>query len=268
MAPYLELGLCCTCLALCFLWRKGEKVAQTVLITGGAKGIGKEISIQLAKEGFQVVIDYYHSEQAAHEIQKMLQEQNLLVDIFKADVSKREQVKKLTDFAIQKYGKIDILINNAGIDEMKLFTEISDEDWDNMINTNLYSAFCVTQEVTKEMIKNKRGCIINISSIWGLVGASCETHYAISKAGMDAMTKSLAKELGPSGIRVNSIAPGFIDTSMNEKLEEQDKKQIIGETPLGKIGTPKDIVRGVKWLIEDDFTTGQIISINGGWIIT
>ena len=130
---------------------------------------------------------------------------------------------------IKKYGKIDVLINNAGISENKLFTNVTDEDWNRMINTNLYSAFCVSQEVIPYMIHEKNGCIINISSVWGIVGSSCETIYSIAKAGIDGMTKSLAKELGPSNIRVNSIAPGIIDTEMNKNLTDEDIKNIKEE---------------------------------------
>ena len=134
-----------------------------------------------------------------------------------------------------------------------------------MINTNLNSVFYMTQEACKNMIQNKKGCIINISSIWGVVGASCEVHYSVSKAGIDAMTKSLAKEMGPSNIRVNSIAPGIIDTKMNKKLSQEEINNIKEEIQLEKIGRVQDIEKCVEWLIEDEYTTGQIISINGGW---
>ena len=168
---------------------------------------------------------------------------------------------------IKKYGKIDVLINNAGISENKLFTNVTDEDWNRMINTNLYSAFCVSQEVIPYMIHEKNGCIINISSVWGIVGSSCETIYSIAKAGIDGMTKSLAKELGPSNIRVNSIAPGIIDTDMNKNLNENDIEVIKEEIPLNRIGVSADIAKCAKWLIEDNYTTGQVININGGWYI-
>ena len=136
-----------------------------------------------------------------------------------------------------------------------------------MINTNLNSVFYTTQEVVKNMIHNKNGCIINISSIWGIVGASCEVHYSVSKAGIDAMTKSLAKELGPSNIRVNSIAPGIIKTNMINNLSEEEIEEIRKEIPLQKIGKTENITKCIKWLIEDEYTTGQVISINGGWVI-
>ena len=148
-----------------------------------------------------------------------------------------------------------------------MFQDVTDDDWEEIINTNLKSAFYMSQAVLPTMIHKKSGLIINISSIWGQVGASCETVYSISKAGVDAMTKSLAKELGPSNIRVNSIAPGVIDTAMNSMLDEHIKNEIRNETPLGKIGRPIDIYKCVKWLIEDEFTTGQVIPVNGGYVI-
>ena len=148
-----------------------------------------------------------------------------------------------------------------------MFNDITDEDWQDMINTNLNSVFYATQEVLPNMIHNKNGCIINISSVWGMVGASCEVAYSVSKAGIDGMTKSLAKELGLSNIRVNSVAPGVIDTDMNSHLDNAIKEEIKNDTPLNKIGRPIDIYRCVKWLIEDEFTTGQVISPNGGYVI-
>lgn len=241
---------------------------KTILITGASRGIGKELAKHLARKNYRIIANYNKSEENAKNLQEELKKENIEIDIFKANVSNRQEVKELINFAINKYGKIDILINNAGISENKLFTDVTDEDWNKIISNNLYSAFCVTQEVLPNMIHNKSGCIINISSIWGLVGASCESIYSISKAGIDAMTKSLAKELGPSNIRVNSIAPGFINTEMNKHLRDDDIKSIIEETPLQKIGLPQDIARCVSWLVEDSFTTGQIISINGGWVIT
>ncbi len=240
---------------------------KTVIVTGGSKGIGASIVKILAEEGFNVVLNYNKSEELAKKIQEECTQKGYSVEIYKADVTKREETKKLVEFAINKFGNIDVLVNNAGISQIKLFTDITDEDWNNMINTNLNSVFYMTQEVAKNMIHNKKGCIINISSIWGVTGASCEVHYSVAKAGVDAMTKSLAKELGPSGIRINSIAPGIIDTSMNRNLSKEELKQIEEEIPLERIGRTKDIAKCVKWLIEDEYTTGQIISINGGWNI-
>lgn len=240
---------------------------KTVLITGGSRGIGKCIAENLAKDGYNVVLNYNKSEKQAKQIQKELQEQGKNIEIYKADISKREEVKKMIKFTLNKFKNIDILINNAGIAKLQMFNDITDEDWNEMINTNLNSVFYCTQEVLENMVHNKNGCIINISSIWGMVGASCEVAYSVSKAGIDGMTKALAKELGLSNIRVNSVAPGVIDTEMNSNLDGRIKEEIKNETPLNKIGKPIDIYRCVKWLIEDEFTTGQIISPNGGYVI-
>lgn len=236
---------------------------KVVIVTGASRGIGREIAIKLHEKGYIIVANYNNSEKEAKELKEKYN-----IDIFKADVSTREGVKSIAEYTLNKYKKVDILINNAGISEYKLFMDITDRDWNQIINTNLYSAFAMTQEVIGNMIHNKKGCIINISSIWGLVGASLEVAYSVSKAGINGLTKALAKELGPSNIRVNAIAPGIIDTDMNKNIEENTIEELKQEIPLGKIGKTIDIEKCVEWLIEDEFTTGQIISINGGWIIT
>lgn len=242
-------------------------MAKTIIVTGGSRGIGAGIVKLLAEEDNNIVLNYNKSEENAKKIQKEYTDLGKNVEIFKADVTKREEVRRLVEFTIQKYKKIDVLINNAGISQSKLFTEVTDEEWRYVIDNNLTSVFYMSQEVVPHMIQQQSGCIINISSIWGMVGSSCESVYSVSKAGVDGLTKALAKELGPSHIRVNSIAPGLIDTQMNQDLSEEVLEEIKEETPLGKIGTPEDIAKCVKWLIEDEFTTGQIISINGGWVI-
>ena len=243
-------------------------MSEVVIITGASRGIGREIAKRLAIKGLTVVANYNKSEKEAEELKKELEEKGFIIDIVKADVSKREDAKKLVKFALDKYGKIDILINNAGISEYKLFTDETDEDWNKIINTNLYSAFAMSQEVIPNMIHNKKGLIINMSSAWGVVGGSLEVIYSVSKAGVDGLTKALAKELGPSNIRVNSIAPGMIYTKMNSKFTKEELEEIKEEIPLGKIGDTTDVAKCVDWLIEDKYTTGQVISINGGWIIT
>lgn len=242
-----------------------ERVA---IVTGGSRGIGRAIVEKLARKNIKVIANYNQSEEKAKKFKKELEKENIFIDIFKADVSKREEIKNMVDYVIEKYGKIDILINNAGINQEKMFQDITDEDWDNVIKINLYSVFCTTQEVIKYMISQKNGCIINISSIYGINGGSCAVAYSATKAGIDGITKALAKELGPSNIRINSIAPGCINTDMNAYLSEEEWEEIKQETPLEKIGEGIDIAKCVEWLIEDTFTTGQVISINGGLVIT
>lgn len=241
---------------------------KVAIVTGASKGIGREIAKVLAKNNIQVIANYFKSEEQAKSLKEELLKENIEIDIVKADVSKREEAKKLVQYVLDKYKIIDILVNNAGISEYKLFTEETDEDWNRIINTNLYSAFVMAQEVAPTMINQKEGCIINISSVWGMVGAALEVLYSISKAGMDGLTKALAKELGPSNIRVNSIAPGIIATKMIGNLTQKELNEIKEEIPLEKIGDPQDIAKCVKWLVEDNYTTGQVISINGGWIVT
>lgn len=240
----------------------GKKV---ILVTGASRGIGRAIAKHLALNNNIVIANYNESLEAAESLQKELKERDIDIEIYKADVSNREQVKEMIDFAINKYGRIDVLINNAGIDQEKLFQDITDEDFQEVINVNLYSVFCATQEVCKYMINQKQGCIINISSIYGVNGGSGAAVYSASKAGIDGLTKSLAKEFGPSNIRVNSIAPGCINTDMNKYLTKEDIDELKREIPLGRIGEGIDIARCVKWLIEDEYTTGQVIGINGGW---
>ncbi len=238
---------------------------KVVIVTGASRGIGRGIAEYLARNGFLVIANYNKSEKEAEELKQMLANDNIFIDIYKADVSKREEVRELVQYTIDKYGKIDVVINNAGIDQIKMFLDITDDDWDLMIKTNLNSVFYMCQEALPYMIRRKEGSIINISSIWGLKGASCESAYSVTKAGIDALTKSLAKEVGPSNIRVNSIAPGIINTDMNKFLNENEKKEIIDEIPLQRIGKVEDIAQCAKWLIEEDYITGQIIQIDGGW---
>jgi 3-oxoacyl-[acyl-carrier protein] reductase len=240
---------------------------KTVIVTGASRGIGKCIAENLAKENYNVVLNYNKSEAQAKKIKEDLKNQGYKIEIYKADISIREEVKKLINFTIGKFQNVDILINNAGIAKLQMFNDITDKDWNEMINTNLNSIFYTIQETLPTMIHNKCGCIINISSIWGIVGASCEVAYSTSKAGINGLTKALAKELGPSNIRVNAIAPGIINTDMNSNIDKNIIKELKEETPLNKIGEPEDIYKCVKWLIEDNFTTGQVISPNGGYVI-
>ena len=240
---------------------------MVAIVTGGAKGIGRAIVVELAKKGIQVVLNYRHSEKQAIKTKQELLEQGYEIEIYQADVAKKEEVQRLVAYSKEKWGEVDILVNNAGIDKWQLFTDTTDEDWNEMLANNLTSAFYMTKAVVPDMIRKKKGCIINISSIWGITGASCEVAYSVSKAGMDGLTKALAKELAPSNIRVNSIAPGAIDTDMNQNLNKEERKEVENEIPLGRFGTPEDIAKCVMWLVEDNYTTGQVVSPNGGWVI-
>lgn len=247
--------------------REKSIVNKVVVVTGGSRGIGAQIVKTLANENYKVILNYNNSKEQAEKIQQELLEQGNEIEIIKADVSKREETEKLIQFAINKFNKIDVLINNAGISQEGLFTDVTEEEWQKIINTNLNSVFYCNQQALKYMIPEQQGCIINISSIWGETGASCEVAYSTTKAAINGMTKALAKEVGQSNIRVNAIAPGIIDTDMNRNLTNEELEQIKEQIPLNKIGKALDIAKCVKWLIEDEYTTGQIISINGGWYI-
>lgn len=242
---------------------------KTVLITGGSRGIGKAMSETFAKEGYNVLINFNKSENEAKELYTKLSEKNFSVKLFKADISNRADVENMIDYCIKEFGGVDVLVNNAGISQDKLFTDITDEDWDSMMNINLKGSFYCSQVALKYMISEKKGNIINISSIWGISGASCEVHYSITKAGIIGMTKALAKEVGPSNIRVNSIAPGVIDTDMLSEYNKDDINVLVEETPLMRLGTPEDIANCAVFLASDksNFITGQVISPNGGFVI-
>ena len=231
--------------------------AKVVLITGASSGIGLATAELLHEAGFIV---YGTSRRTIDAAQYKFH-------LIELDVNKDDSVAQAIAKVIQNEGRIDVLINNAGISQEGLFTDVTEEEWQKIINTNLNSVFYCNQQALKYMIQEQQGCIINISSIWGETGASCEVAYSTTKAAINGMTKALAKEVGPSNIRVNAIAPGIIDTDMNRNLTNEELEQIKEQIPLNKIGKALDIAKCVKWLIEDEYTTGQIISINGGWYI-
>lgn len=233
------------------------------IVTGGSRGIGAEIVRELVKHNFIVILNYFNSEKEATCLASELS--NIVT--YKADVSNSSEVESLIDFAIDKFRHIDLLVNNAGIDMIKTINDTTDNEFEQIIRTNLFSAFYSSRATSKYMIKEKKGVIINISSIWGLIGASCEVSYSVSKAGLDGLTKSLAKELGPSNIRVNSIAPGIINTDMNKNLKNNDLESIVEEIPLGRIGDVSDVAKCVIDLYNSPYITGQIIQVNGGWNI-
>ncbi len=243
-----------------------EKIA---LVTGGSRGIGRQICIDLAEEGYKVIINYNKSEESAKEVEKTLKKRGLECEIFKADISKEKEVKKMFDFCLEKYKTINLLVNNAGISFEGLITDMAEEDWDKIVNVNLKSVFLCSKEALKTMISAHKGKIINISSMWGVTGGSCEVAYSATKAGIIGFTKALAKEVGPSGINVNAIAPGVIMTDMMNDFTEEDIRVLKEETPIMQLGSPQDISNAVLFLASEksNFITGQIIGVNGGFVI-
>ena len=237
---------------------------KNVLITGASRGIGKAISEEFSRNGYRVFLNYNKSEKEA---QKTASKTGAV--LVKADVSDYNEVKKMADFIHKNYGKIDVIVNNAGISQIKLFTDITEDDWDRMFNINIKGMYIVTRAFISDMISNKNGSIINISSMWGITGESCEVHYSASKAAVIGFTKALAKELGPSGINVNCVAPGVIDTDMNSHLSEEDLNNLKEETPLCRTGSTEDIAKTVYFLASEkaNFITGQVISVDGGIVI-
>lgn len=242
---------------------------KVALVTGASRGIGRSIALELARSGISVAINYHSSEKMAKELLREINKFNDNVNIYKADVSNEIEVSEMVHKIESDLGEIDILVNNAGISQIGLFTDMTSHERDRMIGVNLIGAMNVTKAVLPSMIHYKRGSIINISSMWGEVGASCEVVYSATKAGLIGFTKALAKEVAPSGIRVNCISPGVIDTDMNSELSSADIKELIDEIPLNRIGKPDDIAKAVKFLISDNakYITGQVIGINGGMII-
>ena len=244
-------------------------MSKTVLITGASKGIGAATAILFAEKGYNVVMNYNNSVQSALILQKSLAESGYKVIAYQANVTNRIDVELMVKETIDRFGSIDILINNAGVASQGLFTDISEIEWSEIMDVNLNGVYNVTQAVLPYMIRQKSGSIINISSMWGQVGASCEVAYSAAKAGVIGMTKALAKEVGPSGIRVNCIAPGLIETGMNSELTLEDVAAIVDETPIGRIGSTNDVASSALFLASDDssFITGQVLGVNGGYII-
>lgn len=237
---------------------------KTVLITGGSRGIGRAMVEEFSRAGYSVAFTYKKSESEA----KALSEQTGALAI-RADSTIESEVKSAVKQAVETLGSVDCLINNAGVSSFSLFTDLSLADWNNTLAVNLTGAFLYSKEVIPDMLKRKRGRIINVSSMWGLVGSSCEVHYSTSKAGLIGMTKALAKELGPSGITVNAIAPGVINTEMNNALSEEDITALKEETPLMRIGEGSDVASAALFLAGDgaSFITGEVLNVSGGYVI-
>lgn len=237
---------------------------KTVLITGGSRGIGKELVRHFTKNGYSVAFTFKSS---VDEAAALSLETGALA--IRADSQIEADVKYAVKATIEQFGKIDCLVNNAAISSFSLFTDITLDEWNEMVSVNLTGAFLYSKAVIPDMLKRKSGRIINITSMWGLVGSSCEVHYSATKAALIGMTKALAKELGPSGITVNAVAPGVINTEMNSKLNEEDREQLVNDTPLMRMGEPSDVAEAVFFLAEDgaSFITGEVLNVSGGYVI-
>ena len=242
---------------------------KTILITGASSGIGSATAILFAQKGYQVVINYNKSEESAKILCDSLNSSGYNCIAVKADVSNRAEVDAMFATAQKHFGGVDILVNNAGIAAQKLFTDITTADWEQMLAVNLTGVFNCCQAALHYMIHQKYGNIINVSSVWGQTGASCEVHYSAAKAGVIGLTKALAKDLGPSNIRVNCVAPGVVSTRMNSSLSIQDLSQLTEDTPLGRIADTGEIARTIYFLSSSyaSYITGQIIGANGGFYI-
>lgn len=230
---------------------------KTVLVTGGVRGIGASISLAFLKKGYRVCAAYSKDEENAKKISA------LGVETYRADVSKESDVKTL----FEKIGKVDVLVNNAGVSLIKQIQDVTYEEYDRLMKINVGGAFLCSREAAKRMIDRQSGLIINISSVWGEVGGSCESVYSASKAALIGFTKALAKELGWSGIRVNSISPGVIDTPMNARFLPEEMQALKDEIPMGRLGTGDDVARAALYLEENEYVTGVDIPVNGGFSI-
>lgn len=244
-------------------------MSKTVLITGASRGIGRATALRFAQEGYNIVVNYLRSVDAAYNLLHELQDYPCKAILIQADITNRVQVRGMVSQSITQFGTIDVLVNNSGIAQQKLFTDITEDEWNNMFDVNVKGAFHCCQFVLPGMIHRKEGRVINVSSMWGVTGASCEVHYSASKAALIGMTKALAKEVGPSGITVNCVAPGVIDTDMNASLRPEDLAALREETPLGRLGKPEDIANLIYYLSSEQagFITGQVIGVDGGFVI-
>lgn len=239
---------------------------KCALITGASGGIGSEIALRLAKDGFDIAACYHSDEKSAKELEEKLSLLGTKCRFYKADVSDYNQIKDIFADATEYFGGVSVLVNNAGIAQQKLFTDITEEDFDRITAVNFKGVFNCCKFAVPHMVKEKQGKIINISSMWGVCGASCETVYSATKAAVIGLTKALARELAPSNIQVNCVAPGAIDTKMNNNLSQREKNAFSDEIPMGRFGTPAEIASVVSFLAGSgsDYITAQVITADGG----
>lgn len=246
-----------------------NSVPKAALITGGSRGIGAACARLFARQGYGVGIVCQKAKDRAEALAEELAALGVPVKVYVCDVAQREQVQAMTAAFLREFGRIDVLVCNAGIARQELFTDITEASWREVMGVDLDGVFYCAQAVLPDMLHRKAGKIITLSSMWGQVGASCEVAYSTAKAGVIGLTKALAKELGPSGITVNCVAPGVIDTEMNGNLPQDIKDELAEETPLERLGTPEDVAQAVWFLASSagDFFTGQVLAPNGGFLI-
>ena len=244
-------------------------MSQSVLITGAARGIGRACALRFAKEGWNVTACYAHAQQAAQSLGEEIRQLGAQCRCVQADVTDSAAVHRLVLLAQAEFGTPDAVVCNAGVAQQKLFADITEDDWDRMFDVNVKGMYRVIHEVLPQLRDRQAGSIVTVSSIWGQTGGSCEVHYSASKAAVIGMTKALAKELGLSGIRVNCVAPGVIDTDMNRMHGEAVMQELAEETPLGRNGTPDEVADVIYWLASEQskFVTGQVLGVNGGFYI-
>lgn len=240
---------------------------KSVLITGASRGIGKACALSFARLGYRVFINSCHSKDLLEELKQLILEQGGSCTSILADISQSQEVKRVFHIIASECKGLDVLVNNAGISYIGLLTDMTDHDWDSIIGTNLSSAFYCSRAAIPYMVSKKFGKIINISSMWGTTGASCEVAYSASKAGLNGLTKALAKELAPCNIQVNAIACGVIDTAMNACFSDEERKMLEDEVPAGRFGLPEEVADLVTDLAENHpYMTGQILGLDGGFI--
>lgn len=239
---------------------------QVAIVTGSSRGIGKAIALQLARDGFNVVVNYHKNKEQADKVLAEIQSAGGQGIVTAADVSSPEDAKRLIDTAVQAYGRVDVLVNNAGINKDQLMLRISDDEWQQLIHTNLDSAFYCSRAVLRSMMKKRYGRIINISSVVGISGNSGQTHYAAAKSGLLGFTFSLAQEYGNRGITANVVAPGFIQSDMTAALSEEQSAKIQAGIAVGRLGTPEDVAAVVAFLASPQagYISGQVIKVDGG----
>lgn len=242
-------------------------IHKTALVTGASRGIGKAIALELAKQGFDLVITCVHNTELLQKVKQSIESHGVSCLALTCDVGDPQQVTAMFQQITETFGGVDVLVNNAGISHIGLLSDMSFEEWQHLMNTNLNSVFYCCKSALPYMIHKKQGRIINISSVWGEVGASCEVAYSASKGGVNSFTKALAKELAPSNIQVNAISCGAIDTEMNAFLDEEDRHALTDEIPASRFGLPSEVAELVCQLAEfPTYLTGQILRIDGGWI--